>query len=137
MPFLAAVGYARSGMAGILAALLAGTVTCTGAMASLWVVGSVRQGPQVVPRFLLGMVLRTGVPLTACIVVLVIGGPLVTAGAPFMILGYYLLMLVAETWLLLKITEPDVRKSETRTQTERKAGTPQSPEDDNSTGKTS
>lgn len=107
LPFLAAVGYARRGGAGILAALLAGSVCCLGAIAGLWVVGPVRQVPQAVPRILLGMFIRMGVPLTACIVVLLVGGPLVAAGAPFMILGYYLLMLVAETWLLVRLTADD------------------------------
>lgn len=108
LPFLMAVGYARSGVAGILAALLAGSVCCGGAVASLVVVGPVRRVPQAVPRILLGMLIRMGVPLTACVAVLLFGGPLVAAGAPVMILGYYLLMLVAETWLLLRLTAADL-----------------------------
>lgn len=107
LPFLAAVGYARSGGAGILAALLAGSVCCGGAAAALWVVGPVRQGPQALPRILLGMLIRMGVPLAVCVAVLLVGGPLVAAGAPVMILGYYLLMLVAETWLLVRLTAED------------------------------
>lgn len=107
LPFLSAVGYARSGAAGILAALLAGSVCCGGAVASLLVVGPVSRVPQAVPWILLGMFIRMGVPLTACIVVLVWGGPLVAAGAPIMILGYYLLMLVAETWLLVRLMAAD------------------------------
>jgi len=108
LPFLIAVGYARSGPAGILAALLAASVCCGGAVASLLVVGPVGRMPQAVPRILLGMLIRMGVPLTACIVVLVWGGPLVAAGAPLMILGYYLLMLVAETWLLVRLTSAHI-----------------------------
>lgn len=105
LPFLAAGGYARSGAAGILAALLAGGVCCGAAVASLLVAGPVRSAnPQALSRILLGMLIRMGVPLAACMAMTVGGGPLVTAGAPVMILVYYLLMLVAETWLLLRLT---------------------------------
>jgi hypothetical protein len=105
LPFLAAVGYARSGVTGILAAFLAGGVCCSAAVASLLVAGPVRSAnPQALPRILFGMLIRMGLPLAACMAMLVVGGPLVMAGAPVMVLVYYLLMLVAETWLLLQLT---------------------------------
>jgi hypothetical protein len=102
-PIFAGVGYARSGLAGILAATLAGGVCCGGAMVSLGAIRLFRVGTQAVPGILLGMLIRMGVPLIACLVLVVRGGPLVEAGAPAMILVYYLLMLVAETWWLVRL----------------------------------
>ena len=103
-PLFAAVGYARSGLAGILGALLAGGVCGGAAVISLLAAAKFGVGAQAVPGFLLSMAVRTGIPLAACVVLLAIGGPLTAAGAPAMILVYYLLMLLAETWFLLRLT---------------------------------
>lgn len=103
LPFTAGVGYARSGIEGILAALLAAGVCAGGAIASLLAIGPVWRLPQSVHRVLLGMLIRMGVPLVACIGIVASSQTLVKAGAPVMILGYYLLMLIAETWLVLKL----------------------------------
>jgi hypothetical protein len=103
LPVFAVVGYARSGWAGILAALLASGVCCGGAIASLAATWLFRVGSQAVSGILLGMIVRMGLPLAACVVLIAQGGWLVEAGAPAMILVYYLLMLVAETWWLLRL----------------------------------
>jgi len=103
-PLFAAVGYARSGFAGILAALLAGGVCGGGALVGLLAAGQFGLGARAVPGILLSMILRMGIPLTACVVLLAMRGPLVEAGALAMILVYYLLMLLAETWFLLRLT---------------------------------
>ena len=73
-------------------------------MAGLLAAGRFGLGAQAVPGILLSMILRMGIPLAACVVLVAMGGPLVEAGALVMILLYYLLTLVAETWLLLRIT---------------------------------
>lgn len=108
-PLFAAVGYARSGMAGILASLLAGGVCCVGAMSGLLMAGRFGVGAHAVPGILLGMMLRMGIPLGACLVLQTLGGPLVEAGALVMILVYYLLTLLAETWFLLRLTAAQSR----------------------------
>lgn len=108
-PLFATVGYARSGLAGILAALLAGGVCCAGALAGLLTAGRFGLGTHAVTGILLGMMLRMGIPLGACVVLLVLGGPLVEAGALVMILVYYLLTLLAETWFLLRLTAAQAR----------------------------
>ncbi len=87
-----------------MAALLAGSVCGGGAVIGLIVAGRFGLGVRAVPGILLSMILRTGIPLTACVVLLAMGGPLVEAGALVMILVYYLLMLLAETWFLLRLT---------------------------------
>ncbi len=87
-----------------MAALLAGGVCGGGAVIGLIVAGRFGLGARAVPGILLSMILRTGIPLIACLVLMAIGGPLVKAGALAMILVYYLLMLLAETWLLLRLT---------------------------------
>lgn len=103
-PLFAAVGYARSGSVGILAALLAGVVCGGGALVGLFAAGRFNQGSHALTGILLSMILRMGIPLIACVVLLAMGGPLVAADAPVMILVYYLLMLLAETWFLLRLT---------------------------------
>lgn len=103
-PLFAAVGYARSGPEGILAALLAGGVCGGGALIGLLLAGRFSLGDHAVSGVLLSMILRMGIPLTACVVLLATGGPLVKAGVLAMILVYYLLMLLAETWFLLRLT---------------------------------
>ena len=108
-PLFAVVGYARSGLAGILAALLAGGVCCVGALAGLLMAGRLGLGAHAVTGILLGMMLRMGIPLGACLVLLALGGPLVEAGALVMILVYYLLTLLAETWFLLRLTAAQAR----------------------------
>ena len=61
-------------------------------------------GTNAVAGILLSMLLRMGIPLAACVVLLRTRGPLVEAGAVVMILVYYLVTLVAETWFLLRLT---------------------------------
>ncbi len=101
-PLFAGVGYARDGWIGILAAFIAAGVCWGGAFASLVVAGIFRTGPQVVHGVLLGMFLRMAVPLAACMILARRGGALVEAGAPVMILLYYFVTLIADTWLLLR-----------------------------------
>jgi hypothetical protein len=103
-PLFAAVGYARSGWVGILAALLAAGVCGGAALLGLAIASWSRVGAGAVPVILFSMGLRTGIPLVVCAVLMSNGGPLVKAGAPMMILVYYLLMLLVETWLLLGLT---------------------------------
>ena len=102
VPLLAGVGYAHDGWTGILAALLAVGVCWGGAVASLAIVGMFRTGPEVVHGVLLGMLLRMGAPLAACIVLGRRGGPLVEAGVLVMIVLCYFVTLIAETCLLLR-----------------------------------
>jgi hypothetical protein len=103
-PVFACVGYARSGLLGILSALLAAGVCGGGALASLLATGLFRIHGQPVAGVLLGMLIRMAVPLAACVIMFIQGGPLVEAGALVMILVYYLLMLVVETFYLVRLT---------------------------------
>jgi len=103
LPFLAAVGYARSGWMGILAALLASSVCSVGAVGSLLAVAAAGGTVQVVPFILLGTLIRMGLPLITCMALLLAGGPLIAAGAPGMLLVCYLLMLVADTWFSVRL----------------------------------
>jgi hypothetical protein len=100
-PLFAVAGYAVDGWTGILAALLAGGVCWSGAAASLLITGVFRMVSLTVHGVLLGMMVRMGVPLVACVILARRGGALVDAGVPVMILLYYFVMLIAETWWLL------------------------------------
>ncbi len=48
------------------------------------------------------MLVRMAIPLAAMVVLPAIGGPLMAAGAPGMVMAYYLLALLVETWLSLR-----------------------------------
>jgi hypothetical protein len=98
----AVVGYAHSGWMGILAAFLAVAVCWTGAIGSLVIAGLFRAVSQTVPGVLLGMPIRMGVPLMACLVLIRQGSRLLDAGIVAMILLTYFVTLIADTWLLLR-----------------------------------
>jgi hypothetical protein len=103
-PLFAAVGYARSGWLGILAAILAAGVCWGGAVGSLLIAGVFLSTSQALSGVLLGMLFRMAVPLAACLILARSGGPLLPAGAAIMILLYYFITLIADTWLLLRLS---------------------------------
>jgi hypothetical protein len=98
----AGVGYAHSGWTGILAAFLAAAVCWVGAVMSLVLAGIFRATSHAVHGVLLGIPLRMGLPLMACMVLARRGSPLIDAGILVMILLNYFVMLIADTWLLLR-----------------------------------
>lgn len=111
----AGVGYAHSGWAGILAAFLAAAVCWAGAVLSLALAGIFRATSLAVHGVLLGIPVRMGLPLAACMVLARRGSPLIDAGILVMILLNYFVMLVADTWLLVRCpSEPSGTESVSR-----------------------
>lgn len=102
-PLFALVGYARSGGIGILAAVIAAGVCWGGAVAGLAIAAIFRSDSQAVLYVLVGMAFRMALPLAACLIFALLGGPLVEAGILVMILLYYFITLIADTWLLLRL----------------------------------
>jgi hypothetical protein len=61
---------------------------------------------------LAGMLFRMGVPLAASVIVYYHGGVLVQGGMVFYVLAFYMITLMAETWMALGKTNPRRGRSE-------------------------
>ena len=102
-PAFAYVGFSRSGLNGLASAAVAGTVCWLSGLASLLLIGLFRGAQAVVSAMLMGMVFRTGVPLAVGLILAQQGGQLARAGVFGMILGYYLVTLVVDTLLSVRL----------------------------------
>lgn len=102
-PAFAWYGYSRVGVDGILAAALAGVVCWAGAAGALITAGLLRQSQQAASALMLGMLFRMGLPLAAIAWLMSQGGWLAEAGVVGMILVYYLVSLIVETVLSLRL----------------------------------
>ncbi len=90
-----------SGSGGLRAAAAAGAVCLAGAMAAL-IVSHLLRGPKSVwYGLLLGMFLRTGIPLGAGVVMVLSGGTLAEDGVLFYLLMFYPVSLALEAALSL------------------------------------
>lgn len=112
-PVFAGIGHGRAGWSGVGAAGVAAGVCWTGGVLALLAAGLFRSSRNAVNGILLGMACRTGLPLVAGLVLLRRGGPLASAGVFAMILGYYLVILVAETLLAIRVTGGSKRDDKT------------------------
>lgn len=103
-PVIAGYGYSTHGESGVIAAALAGSICWAGALFALLLIGLFRTSQRhVVSATLLGMLFRMGLPLVAGVVLTHQGGPLAEAGLFGMILVFYLVGLVVETILSVRI----------------------------------
>jgi hypothetical protein len=91
------------GANGVLAFLLAALVCWSGAALALAASGVLRQLDRVLAVTLVGMALRMGLPLVAVVVVTLQNGPLAEGGFVGYVLVFYVVTLVVETWLSLKL----------------------------------
>lgn len=96
------VGSTR-GATGVLAAAAAAGVCWIGATAALLVAGFSGKSNQAVQGHLLGMLFRLGLPLACGVAFQKLGGPLADAGVFGLIVVFYLVTLVAETILSLRL----------------------------------
>ena len=113
-PAIAGYGYSNHGENGVLAAALAGGICWIGALIALVLVGLFRSSHnQMVSATLLGMLFRMGLPLVTGLALTRAGGPLAEAGLFGMILVFYLVGLVVETILSVRIlgSSQDVAKA--------------------------
>lgn len=87
-----------------MAAAIAGAICWAGALSALLLIGLFRASQnQMVSATLLGMLFRMGLPLVTGLVLTRNGGPLADAGLFGMILVFYLVGLVVETILSVRI----------------------------------
>ena len=113
-PAVAGYGYHSHGVDGVIAASLAGGICWIGALVALVLIGLFRTSHnQMVSATLLGMLFRMGLPLVTGLVITRNGGPLAEAGLFGMILIFYLVGLVVETILSVRIlgSSQDVAKA--------------------------
>lgn len=92
-------GYLARGWAGVLSASVAGATCLVGGLLAWMLVGLLNGPSNMVPRVLLGMFPRMGLPLAACMVVYLQNGALAAAGFVYYILAFYFVILVVETIL--------------------------------------
>jgi hypothetical protein len=103
------VAWAVSGADGALAAFLSGGVCLFGGVASL-LAGSVFRGANgLLLQLGFGIGLRMGLPLLFALLVVTQGGPLVEAGIVYYLLAFYLIALLAETWLAVAGVAPSAK----------------------------
>ena len=95
--------WAFHGREGIVSSLSAGAVCWAGAGLSMTATTVFRQPERALALTAVGMALRMGLPLVAVIVVMLQNGPLSRSGFVICILIYYLVSLLVETWLTVKL----------------------------------
>jgi hypothetical protein len=96
------VGASR-GAAGVVACAVAAGICWIGSMAALVVTALASRSNHAVQGHLAGMFFRLGLPLVAGIAIKNSGGALAQAGAFGLIVVFYLIALVAETVLSLRL----------------------------------
>jgi hypothetical protein len=91
------------GHSGVVASLSAAAVCWAGAGLAMSVSSLFRQPERALAMTAVGMALRMGLPLVAVLVVAAQGAALAEARFVIYILAYYLVALVVETWLTVKL----------------------------------
>ncbi len=99
------------GSDGVAALISAAGVCWLGAALAMSASRILRTAENSLAATLLGMPLRTGLPLVAVIVVTAQPGALAGAGFVVCVVAYYAVVLIAETWLSLRLVPSSVRSS--------------------------
>jgi hypothetical protein len=113
-PVVAWFAHGQHGEDGVKAAALAAGICWVGAMIALLLVGLFRASHnQMVSATLLGMFFRMGLPLMTGLMLTRAGGPLAEAGLFGMILVFYLVGLLVETILSVRLLGSSQRVAKT------------------------
>jgi hypothetical protein len=106
---VAAFGFERAGVAGVVGAVIATSICWAASSAAILVTSRFCQTSQAVTGVFGGMLLRTGVPMAAAIVISQNSPTLAKAGVfgEFVIL--FLIALAVETWLSVAIVNASSR----------------------------
>lgn len=104
LPAFAYYGFTHHGTVGVFAALLAAAICWGAGLLALSVFAILRTPDQAVNAVGLAMLIRMAIPLLAGIFLTIGGGPLVEANVLGMIVGFYLIGLVIETLLTVRLT---------------------------------
>jgi hypothetical protein len=95
--------WAMHGRDGIVASLSAAAVCWAGAGLAMTMTTVFRRPERALALTAVSIALRMGLPLVAVMVVMLQRGPLARSGFVICILTYYLVALLVETWLSLKL----------------------------------
>ncbi len=114
---LSPFGYSQAQWLGVGAVGIACGVCLLAGLSALLLQSLVRQPQLAMLQVMIGFFLRMGLPLGFCFIVYGIGGPLVDAGLVFYLMPLYLVMLAAETLLLLSGLEQPRSGSTSRSTT--------------------
>lgn len=98
-------GYSKYELPGVITAGVAGLLCFTAASAALIVTALTANSPNALSGILLGIVLRTAVPLLLTILLMQAFKPLADTGLMGMVLINYLAVLAAETLLAVRIVQ--------------------------------
>ena len=103
LAFAAPVAYGCSGPVGLRAAVPADATCCLGAIGSLCVSPWLRSPSRMLIATLVGMSTRLGVSLSAATVIQLTGGPLAEAGFVYYLLLFYMVTLIVETVVVVRL----------------------------------
>jgi hypothetical protein len=95
------VGLALNGAWGAWAAVAAAFTVLVASVLSLFAAGAFQSRQEALWALLFSMGLRMSIPMAACLVVLMVGGPLATGGFVFFVLAFYRVALPVETLLAM------------------------------------
>lgn len=102
----ASIGFAVSGIRGVIAAGLAAIVCLSSSLLGLLVVEVASQRGHFLAGALGSMLPRMGLPLVFCLAMHLTGGPFVEAGVIYYILAFYAATLAIDTWLSIGHASP-------------------------------
>jgi len=91
------------GLSGVSAAVVAGLVCWVAGLVALATVAVLNKPQQVVHAVAMGMLLRMVIPMAAGMLLVKASAPLAEAGVFGMIVGFYLIGLVVETYLAVQL----------------------------------
>jgi hypothetical protein len=103
-PAFAFFGFSQHGQTGVLAAAVAGAICWGAGLMALLCVALLRQPEMLMNALGLAMIVRMSIPMGAGLLLAKLGGPLVEAGVFGMIVGFYLIGLLVETLLAIRLT---------------------------------
>ena len=102
-PVFAYFGFRAHGEAGVLAAVVAAVVCLGAGLVALIFLASFRKPQQAFTGVGLAMLFRMAIPMATGAVLTKLGGPLAQAGVFGMIVGFYLVGLLVETLLAVRM----------------------------------
>lgn len=102
-PGFAYYGQQYHGHAGVLAAVVAAAVCLVAGLVALTFLALFREPQQAFNGIGLAMLFRMAIPMVAGVVLTNLGGPLAEAGVFGMIVGFYLVGLLVETLLAVRL----------------------------------
>lgn len=108
-PLVGAFAYGFRDLDGVMSAAVAMMVCLFAGVISEIAVRLFNDPTQVMYRVLFGMLLRMGIPLGFCMAVHSLGGRLADAGFVYYLLVFYMVTLVVDTLLTLRVMSRDAR----------------------------